>query len=182
MSRKYKIYNSEGLYFVSFAVVYWIDVFIRPEYKEIMVESLQYCQKNKGLRIHAWCLMTSHVHLIISSEGNKLQDVLRDIKSYTSTQLRKSIQEHPQESRKEWMLWMFERAGKKNSNNNEFQFWQQHNKPIELFTNKVIEQKLEYIHMNPVKEGFVERPEEYKFCSAKDYAGQKGLLDIHKIE
>jgi REP element-mobilizing transposase RayT len=72
MSRKYKFNNPVGLYFVSFAVVYWIDVFIRPEYKEMLVESLRYCQQNKGLKIHAWCIMTSHVHLIISSEGEPL--------------------------------------------------------------------------------------------------------------
>jgi len=157
-------------------------VFIRREYKDILIESLRYCQENKGLKIHAWVIMTSHVHLIIRSEGKLLQDILRDLKSYTSTKLRNVIQENSQESRKEWMIWMMQRAGKKNSNNTDFQFWQQHNQPIELFTNKVIQQKLDYIHNNPIVEGFVERPEEYVYSSAKDYAGTKGLLNLYLIK
>ena len=182
MSRKYKFHNPEGLYFVSFAVVFWIDVFIRRCYKDILVESLSYCQKNKGLRIHAWCIMSSHVHMIISSEEELLPGTLRDMKSYTSAQLKTAIEENPQESRKEWMILMMKRAGKNNSNNNGFQLWQQNNNPIELFTKKVIQQKLEYIHNNPVIEGFVEKSEEYLYSSAKDYAGMNGILILHKIE
>ncbi len=181
MSRKYKINNNEGIYFVSFAVVYWIDVFIRRDYKDIFVESLRYCQKNKDLRIHAWCIMTSHVHLIISSENKELSGILRDLKSFTSTRIKKAILENPSESRKEWMIWMMKRAGIKNSNNEEFQFWQQNNHPIELFSPMVTKQKLDYIHNNPVIEGFVENAEEYLYSSAKDYADNKGLLDICKI-
>ncbi|MBN2610059.1 MAG: transposase [Bacteroidales bacterium] len=149
MSRKYKFRNPEGLYFISFASVYWIDVFIRVEYKNVLIDSWQYCQQNKGLNIHAWVIMTSHVHMIISSNTNKLEDIVRDMKSFTAGQLKKAIAENSQESRKEWMLWMFERAGKKNGNNKNFQFWQQHNKPIELVDNKIMQQKLDYIHNNP---------------------------------
>ena len=124
MSRKYKFHNPEGIYFISFATVYWLDVFIRNDYKNILIESWKFCQLNKGLIIHAWIIMTSHVHMIISSQSNKPENIVRDMKSYTSGQLRKAISEHPQESRREWLLWMMERAGKKKSNNNNFQFWQ----------------------------------------------------------
>ena len=120
--------------------------------------------------------------MIIGSHENKLEDIVRDMKSYTSTKLRKLIQEHPQESRREWMLLMMERVGKQNSNNAGFQFWQQHNQPIELNTNDLMEQKLEYIHNNPVVSGFVDNPEEWLFSSARDYAGRKGLLEISFIE
>lgn len=182
MSRKYKFKNPQGIYFVSFAVVYWIDIFTRREYKDIIIESLKFCQINKGLRIHAWCIMSSHLHLIISSENNDLPNILRDFKSYTSGTIRKAIIENQQESRKEWVLWMFKRAGEKNCNNNDFQFWQQHNNPIELFSEPVLMQKLTYLHNNPVEEGFVEHAEDYLYSSAKDYAGLKGLLEIIKIE
>ena len=67
MSTKYKFLDPEGIYFVSFATVDWVDVFTRQEYKDIFIDSLKYCQKNKGMIIHAWCLMTNHVHLIFSS-------------------------------------------------------------------------------------------------------------------
>ncbi|HVM86888.1 MAG TPA: transposase [Puia sp.] len=76
MSRKYKFGDSDKLYFISFAVVYWIDVFIREEYKKIMIENWQYCQQNKGLEIYGWAIMPSHVHMIIGSNKNKLEDIV----------------------------------------------------------------------------------------------------------
>ncbi len=182
MSRKYKFRDNSKLYFISFAVVYWIDVFIRNEYKYELLESWKYCQKEKGLEIYAWCIMTSHVHMIIGSDNENLENIVRDMKSFTSSRLRKAISENPVESRREWMVWMMERAGKKNGNNKGWQFWQQHNQPIELSNAEITKQKLDYLHSNPVEEGFVEMPNEWLFSSAKDYYGDKGLLDIILIE
>ena len=182
MSSKYKFRDQDKLYFVSFAVVYWLDVFIRNDYKDILLESLRYCQREKGLEVYAWCIMTSHVHLIIGTNRNKMEDIMRDYKSHTSSELKKSIRNNPQESRKEWLLWMMERAGKKNGNNNKFQFWQQDNHPIELWDNYMMQQKLNYIHNNPVSSGFVLNPEDYLYSSAKDYTGEKGLIEIKLIE
>jgi putative transposase len=181
MSTKYKIRDQEKIYFVSFAVINWIDVFIRNEYKDILIESLQYCQKNKGLEVYAWCIMTSHVHLIIGTEDKPMESILRDFKSFTSTKLKSAIADNPQESRKEWMLWMMKRAGSKNVNNTDFQFWQQSNHPIELWDNYMMEQKLEYIHNNPVAAGFVDTAESYLYSSARDYSNEKGILNIKLI-
>ncbi|WP_443938748.1 REP-associated tyrosine transposase [Pedobacter sp. MW01-1-1] len=155
MSRKYKFYNKEGLYFVSFATVYWIDVFVREQYVNILIESLDFCRKNKGMEIYCWCIMPSHVHLIFIAKNNNPGDILRDFKVHASKKMQKEIAENMQESRREWMLWMFKRAGEKNSNVRNGQFWQQHNKPIELWSNAVIDQKMDYIHNNPVEAGFV---------------------------
>jgi putative transposase len=182
MSRKYKITDQSKLYFVSFATVHWIDIFIRNEYKSILLESLRYCQQNKGLEIYGWCFMTNHVHLIVGTNGEEIQFILRDFKSFTSRMLRKAITENPQESRKEWIVWMMEREGRKNSNNNDWQLWQQNNKPIELYTYKVMKQKLDYIHQNPVEAGFVFNAGEWLYSSATDYAGHKGYLDIFLID
>ncbi|RYF09246.1 MAG: transposase, partial [Flavobacteriales bacterium] len=88
MSTKYKIRDQEQLYFISFAVVYWLDVFVRNEYREVLLDSLGYCQRNKGLEIYGWCIMTSHVHLIIGTTDKRMEDILRDFKSHTSGQLR----------------------------------------------------------------------------------------------
>ncbi|TVR38057.1 MAG: transposase [Cryomorphaceae bacterium] len=182
MSVRYKFRDQNQLYFVSFAVVYWIDVFVRNEYKDILLDSLSFCQNQKGLDVYAWCIMTSHVHLIIGTHQEKLENIMRDFKSHTSRELKKEIKNNIQESRKDWMLWLMERAGKKNSNNKSFQFWQQDNHPIELWDNYILNQKLDYIHNNPVVAGFVSRPEDYVYSSARDYAAEKGLLDIRLIE
>lgn len=181
MSRKYKFYNKEGLYFVSFATVYWIDVFVRDIYCYSIVESLDYCRKNKGMEIYAWCIMPSHIHLVFRAKENNPGDVIRDLKTYTSKKVQKEIEENVQESRKEWMLWMMKRAGEKNSNVKHRQFWQQHNKPIELWSAEVIQQKVDYVHFNPVEAGFVSEPHHWKYSSAIDYSGDKGLLQIDLV-
>jgi putative transposase len=166
MGRKYVIRDQQAVYFVTFTVVNWIDLFIRDEYREIIIQSLIYCQKNKGLRVHAYCIMSSHIHLIISAQPDcKLTDIIRDMKSYTSTALKKCIKEHSHESRREWLVWLFERAGKKNKRNNDFQLWQQHNHPIELTTKEMENQRLDYVHNNPVEAGFVNDPTAWQWSS-----------------
>ena len=184
MSTKYKFYDQERLYFITFAVVGWIDLFVRNEYRQILLDSWKYCLENKGLQIFGWCIMSSHVHMIIGTEKDDMQDIVRDMKRHTSIELRKAITENPQESRRDWMLKIMKYAGLNNSNNSGFQLWRQDNHPIELFTPQVIHQKLDYIHNNPVVSGFVENPEDYLYSSAKDYYGLASDLypDIILIE
>ena len=177
MSTKYKFRDQDQLYFVTFAVVNWIDLFIRNEYKDILLQSWKHCQQHKGLEIFGWCVMTNHVHMIIGSHGEKLEDIMRDMKKHTSIALKAAIKQHPSESRREWMLWLMERAGKGNSQNLEFQLWQQDNHPIPLFDNKILHQKLNYIHNNPVVAGIVEKPEDYLYSSARDYCDMPGLIN-----
>ena len=166
------------MYFVSFAVVYWLDVFTRNQYKDVLVESLEYCQKYKGMEICAWCIMTNHVHLIFRIvDGGKPQLILGDLKRFTSKKLVRMIQENPSESRKEYLLQQFKKAAESSSNVNNFQFWRHDNKPIELWSNKVIQEKIDYIHDNPVEAGLVFRAEDYVYSSAVDYSGERGLLD-----
>ena len=169
MSRKYKFHEKTGAYFISFATVNWIDVFIRDVYFSIFVESLDHCRKNKGMEIYGYCIMHSHVHLIFRSALSDPSGLIRDLKGFTSRKLLKTIEDNPEESRKEWMLWMFERAAKKNSNVKNRQFWQQNNQPIEIWSLKVFEQKLNYIHNNPVESGFVTNPVDWKYSSARNY-------------
>ena len=182
MSSKYKVGEDAIAHFVTFAVVGWIDVFSREQYKEIFVNSLQYCQQHKGLTLHAWVIMTNHVHLIISSNTNKIEDIVRDLKKYTSKQIIKAIQENPTESRKEWMLNLFSFAGKNNNNNKDHQFWKQDYHPIELNSAEKSKERLDYLHQNPVRSGLVWEPWHYKFSSAIDYyTNEHGLLKIEHL-
>lgn len=169
MSRKYKFCEKDGAYFISFATVYWIDVFTRDDYFGCMIESLDYCRKNKGMEIYAYCIMPSHIHLIFRSSLGDPSGLIRDLKGFTSRKILKVIEGNPQESRKEWLLWMFERVGKKNSNVKFRQFWQQNSNPIEIWSLKVFEQKLDYIHNNPVEAGSVTNPVDWKYSSARNY-------------
>jgi len=177
MSRNYKFHNPDGVYFVSFAVVEWIDVFTRNDYKDILIESLEFCQREKGMEIFAWCIMTNHVHIVFRSiNGQKPELLLGDFKRFTSKAVVNAIRENQRESRKEWLLGRFKRAAEESSNVNSYQLWQHNNKPIELWSNKVIFEKISYVHNNPVEEGLVYYPQDYVYSSARDYAGEQGLL------
>lgn len=139
------------MYFITYTVVRWIDVFNRNLYRKILLDSFKFCQKNKGLRIHAFVIMTNHVHMIVSAtQGHLLENIMRDLKKFTSIKIMDAIKNNIEESRKEWLLQAFREEGKRNSNNSSQQFWQQDNHPIELNGNKMIDQKLDYIHDNPV--------------------------------
>ena len=93
MSEKYKFTDGDGIYFVTPTIVGWADLFTKQEYCEIILDSLHYCQKNKGLIVHAWCIMSSHLHLIISSTQNNLPGILRDFKTFTSKSIIEEIKQ-----------------------------------------------------------------------------------------
>lgn len=182
MSEKYKFLNPQGIYFTTSTIVDWIDLFTRKEYCEIVVDSLSHCQKNKGLVIHAWCLMTSHLHLIVSSRGKQLlSDILRDFKTYTNEKFVGCISSI-NESRKDWLLKHFSERADSIKRVAHYKIWQDGNHPIELSTNAMIDQRLHYTHYNPVEAGFVTEPEHYVWSSAIDYSGDKGLLKIEFLD
>lgn len=180
MSEKYKFHNPEGLYFVTSTIVHWIDLFTRKEFKHIIVESLRYCQKEKGLIVHAWCLMPSHLHMIISAKNGDLAGIIRDFKKHTSKAIVKEM-DLINESRKEWLLRAFKNAGEKLTRITHYKVWQDGNQPKEIITNYFLDQKLDYIHNNPVENEMVDEPEHYLYSSARDYAGIKGLLDVELL-
>lgn len=176
MSRNYKIHDQADLHYLTYATMGWVDVLTRPTYKDIIVESLRHCQREKGLEIFAWCIMSNHVHLIArATDGSKLQDIMRDHKKFTSKALVKAVEENPTESRREWLLDHFKKADAGN------QIWQHDLHPIWLRRPDIIQQKLRYIHRNPVEEGLVEEPHHYLYSSARDEVGMPGMLKLSTI-
>jgi putative transposase len=180
MSEKYKFRDKDGIYFITPTIVCWVDLFSKKEYCKIILDSLRHCQKEKGLIIHAWCIMTSHLHLIVSSKKDNLENILRDFKSYTSKSIVKQIKDG-NDSRKEWILDILKSKAEPLNRITNFKVWQDGNHPIQLETNNMIDQRLNYLHQNPVEQGIVDAPELYVYSSARDYAGEKGLLDIELL-
>ena len=167
------------VYFVTDTVVDWVDIFTRPIFKHVILESLTYCQINKGLIIYAWVLMSNHLHMIIGSAGeNKVSDIMRNFKKFTSKEILRTLLIESTESRREWMLNRFEYAGKNDDKIKNYRFWQQVNDAQGIYLNDYFNQKLNYIHDNPVKAELVNRAEDYRYSSAIDYAGGKGLLEV----
>ncbi len=108
MSEQYKFNDPEGLYFTTSTVVDWIDIFTRKKFRIIILDSLKYCQLNKGLEIYAWCLMSNHLHMIISAkDGILLASIMRDFKKFTSKNIISLIKSDGIESRRNWILDRF---------------------------------------------------------------------------
>ncbi len=175
---RYFITDQHQTYFITCTVVKWVDIFTRDEYKKVIVDSLNYCIKEKGLVVNGWVLMTNHLHFIgYCKAPHRMSDFLRDFKKFTSKQILKTIQEIP-ESRRDWLLDKFRFEARRTRRTPFYKFWTDDNHAIELLHIDA-EQKLDYIHYNPVKAGIVQFPEEYLYSSAKEYyLGIKGLVEL----
>jgi putative transposase len=181
MSEKFKVANIRSIHFITITIIDWVDLFTRPEYKHIIIESLEYCQRNKNLKIYAFVIMTSHIHLIVSSDGPfHLPATIRDFKKFTSKKLISAIMELP-ESRRIWLLRKFAYAAGRIKRGVNYKVWQDGFHPIELDSNRLIDEKLDYIHNNPVDEEIVQNPDQYMYSSAINYSGGKGLLDVELL-
>ena len=178
MSTKYKATEKDVAYFITITTVGWIDVFTRLRQKYVLVNALQYCQKHKGLEIYAYCIMSSHIHLLCKAdEHDLLSNVIRDFKTYTSKKIIETIIEYP-ESRREWMLEYFSNACMHLKRNQKYKVWQDGYHAEKIYSNTFIKQKVNYIHNNPVEEKIVEKPEEYIFSSARNYAELENEIEV----
>ncbi len=148
MSTKYKAQDNEKAYFITITTVYWIDLFTRLNHKMTIIDSLNFCQKEKGLEIYAYVLMPSHLHLMCrAKEGFELSNIIRDFKKITSKKLIQKIKEEPK-SRREWILEQFAKACSHLKRAQEYKVWQDGYHAEEVSSNKFIDQKLNYIHEN----------------------------------
>lgn len=184
MTRIQSTKTTEEIFFVTFTIVHWIDIFTRLSNKELIIESLKYCQKEKGLLLYSYVIMSNHIHLIMGSDGRfVVSDIIRDFKKFTSKKLYEFVF-NSNESRKSWMIPIFNKCGKSNPNNASIQVWIQDNNPMLIETPDFFWQKLQYIHDNPVKEGIVFRPEDYVFSSASSYGGLKcdEMIEVIVVE
>ena len=181
MSENYKVYNHDCPYFITITIVDWVDLFTRKEHKDVIIDSLKFCQENKGLIVHAYVIMPSHLHLIVSSkQGYDLPATIRDFKKFTSRKLIQSIKECG-ESRREWLLNKFSYAADRIKRNSNYKVWKDGFHPVELSTNRMLTQRLNYVHNNPVKDGIVTAPESYLYSSALNYGEKGGMLTISSL-
>jgi REP element-mobilizing transposase RayT len=181
MKEGYVIRDQTLPHFITATVVDWIDVFTRQAYRDVVIESLDYCIKNKGMILYGYVIMSNHIHLIIQSEEGKLSDLIRDFKKFTAKSILEKIQNSP-ESRKEWMLERFKLATQTHNRNKDYQFWQYGNHAEEIYSNDFMWSKLDYIHLNPVRSGLVSKASDYIYSSAGNYLNNSGLLTVEKAD
>ena len=171
------IKDQEKPHFITCTVVDWIDVFTRKVYKDIVVSSLEYCIKEKGMVLYGYVIMSNHIHLIVQSKEGRLSDLVRDFKKFTAKNILEAIQTEP-ESRREWMQALFKKATESHTRNKNYQFWQYGNHAEEIYTLHFMWDKLNYIHLNPIRAGIVEKAQHYIYSSASNYTTGKGLVNV----
>ncbi|WP_396170342.1 REP-associated tyrosine transposase [Flavobacterium sp.] len=181
MKEGYVIRDPSLPHFITATVVDWIDVFSRKNYRDVVIECFDFCIQNKGMILYGYVIMSNHIHFIVQSKEGKLSDLIRDFKKFTAKTILDKIQTEP-ESRREWMLERFKLATESHSRNKNFQFWQYGNHPEEIYTNKFMWSKLDYIHLNPVRAGIVAKASHYIYSSASNYVNDCGLLTIEKAD
>jgi putative transposase len=176
MRSRYKINEVESPHFLTCTTVGWLPVFTRIKYLEIITASLTFCRQQKGLRLHAYVILDNHLHLVASSDNLSL--VMRDFKRHTA----REILAVARQENKLWLLKQFEFLKGAHKSNSQHQVWQEGFHPQFITSEDMLRQKLDYIHYNPVKLGLVDRPEDWRYSSARNYYGQDGVLEIDLVE
>ena len=169
------------MHFTTSTTVGWIDFFSRQIYREILIDSLKWCQENKGLHICAYVIMTNHLHMVAYTDKIPLEEVLKSFKKFTAARILEAVND-PSESRSEWIKWLLKWFGSHVRQEN--QIWQHGNHPIALWSQKVTGQKVSYIHNNPLRAGWVGDPTHWRYSSAGAYAGlnRPELLEVEVID
>ena len=180
-----KIDKQDAAYFLTFTVIEWVTLFEEDKLKDVICQSLNHCVEKKGLVIYGYVIMNTHMHLLAASDQNNLSGTIRDFKKYTSGIITNMLEEGDIERNKS-ILEIFSNATGKHSRNKKYQLWQHHNHPEEVYSPKFTLCKIKYIHDNPVDAGLVDRPQDYYYSSAVDYAGGKGpvmvsLINLHNL-
>ena len=178
MPTKYKATTTDDAYFITITTVGWIDVFTRLNQKYNITNALKHCQEKKGLEIYTYCLMPSHLYLFCKgTDGFVFSNIMRDFKKFTSKQIVKTIQDEP-ESRRKWMLEYFQKSCEHPKKEQNYKVWQGGYHAEIVQTNWFIQQRVNYIHNNPVKDKIVTLPEDYYFSSARNYAGLDYEIEV----
>ncbi len=175
----------QEIHFLTLTVVDWLDVFTRPEFAQTVMDSLTFCTQKKGLNLNAWVMMTNHLHILSSAAtGFEMGAIIRDFKKFTSRSILDMLRDKTvNESRARAFLHAFSWQGQRNNRNGDYQFWQQENHAVHAYSRSFTEQKLAYIHDNPVRAGYVDVAWHWRYSSARDYmTALPGLVPVTLLD
>lgn len=178
MRSRYKVTPETNTYFITSSTHLWVPILFNETLFQIILDSLKYGQANKELKLHGYVIMTSHVHAIISHEAyDQIPSIVRDIKRHTAKEIKNHLSNLGKFSQLFWVKIFHNKEAGKNK------IWQEGYHPVAIKSKAFFDEKLDYIHYNPVKKGFVEKPEHWKYSSARNYLlGDDSLVVIDKVE
>ena len=178
MRSRYRVTPETNTYFITTSTHLWVPILFNETLFQIILDSLKYCQANKGLRLHGYVIMTNHIHAIISHEAyDQIPNIVRDFKRHTGKEIKNYLSDLGKFSQVFWVKIFHNKERGQNK------IWQEGYHPVAIKSKAFFDEKLAYIHYNPVKKGFVEQPEHWKYSSAHNYLlGDDSLIVIDKIE
>ena len=168
---RYKIIHPEQAHFITLTVLHWIPVFTRTETVNILLDGLKHLSQ-EGLIVYAYVILENHCHLVVQSKALD-RDIAR-YKSYTAKQIIQYLAKNKVKPILE-QLAFYKKAHK---NDRAYQFWQEGVHPELIQGDDMMRQKIDYIHLNPVKRGYVDKAEHWRYSSARNYLGKSGLLEV----
>jgi len=172
---RYKIYEPTQPHFITCTILHWIPIFTRTQTTDIIFESLKYLQKTDNLKIYAYVILENHLHLIVESDD--IAKSMRSFKAHTAKEILKYLQENNVKSILD-QLAFYKKAHKKNAT---YQLWQEGIQPKLIINNKMMIDRINYTHNNPVKRGYIDEAVHWRYSSARDYEGVKGLIGVCRV-
>ena len=169
---RYRFAEHDQPHFLTCTVVEWLPVFTRQEAVNVLFDSWRYLGEHKELKLYGYVILENHLHVVAQAEN--LPSVWSGFKSYTAREIIGLLEARGAEP----LLKRMRFARKAHRDDREYQFWQEGSHPQVIGSNETLKQKLDYIHYNPVKRGYVDSPEQWRWSSARDYTGSPGLLEV----
>ncbi len=171
--------NENEVHFLTITIIEWIDIFTKPEYFQIVINSLKYCRKNKGLLLYEYIIMTNHIHLIVKAkENNKLSQIISDFKKHTTREILKELKK---DNRRYILNLITNSFSKKKDYHN--QIWQRENYPELIINEKFLNEKINYIYNNPVKKEYVAKQEDWNYSSAKNrIINDESVIELDSLD
>ncbi|MFT3826134.1 MAG: transposase [Chitinophagaceae bacterium] len=177
--------SQRACHYLTFNTVDWVDIFVRAAYKEIIADSLNYFIEKCGLTVFSWCLMSNHLHMLVQAkDGSGLAQVEKEFKKQTAQRILEAMDQEV-DLRRDWMLQRFEQFSHNLKKIERFQLWQSCSNPVFIDFKQVfkLQERLLYIHENPVRDKITASPQDYVFSSAGDYAGVRtGPVQVKVID
>jgi len=172
---RYKIYEPTHPHFVTCTILNWLPIFTRKESVEIVIQSLKHLQEKENLKLYAYVILENHLHMVVQSDD--VQKSMRHFKSFTAKEILKLLQKENAET----LLKQFRFYKKAHKTDRTYQIWQEGYQPKLMQTDAMMISKIKYIHGNPVKRGYVDTAEHWRYSSARDYNGTSGLVDVERF-
>jgi putative transposase len=178
MSDKYKIFEGDEVYFVTFTIAEWIKVLEKDDYKDLIINTIKFYQKNKGLVVYGYCIMPNHVHMIVQAVSNfTISEILRDVKKFTARAIVKKLEDEKPAGYLN-ILSKFAEAGTPLKRITSYKVWQDGNHAKLIYSNKFLMEKLSYLHNNPIEYGLCSVSWEYEYSSAANYMDKYSMLEV----